>query len=938
MSEYKDTLNLPKTGFPMKASLAQREPERLKKWQEQNIYHLIREHCKGRPTFTLHDGPPYANGQIHIGHAVNKVLKDFIVKSRILSGFDAPYVPGWDCHGLPIEHKVESKVGKAGQKISEKAFRAKCREYAASQVELQKKDFQRLGIIGDWDNPYLTMTPEFEANIMRSVGRLLEAGHIERGVKPVYWSVVGGSALAEAEVEYHTKTSWAIDVAYPVVDSEALVKQFEALESTGEGPLSVVIWTTTPWTLPASQAVTVHPEFDYVLVQVEVNGQPSRLILAEALLEDAVSRMSVENVKVLGSVKGNQLEHCQLQHPFYDRAVPIILGEHVTTETGTGCVHTAPDHGLDDFFVGRKYGLETLNLVDDQGVFSSVTPLFAGEHVYKVDEKIIDVLKEKARLLAANKFEHSYPHCWRTKTPLIFRATPQWFVSMSKEHLLDKALKAVDSVSWVPTRGKERMSSMLGQSPDWCISRQRTWGVPLPFFIHKDTHELHPESVSLIEKVAQVVEQSGIDAWYELDMNELLGSDADQYLRCQDTLDVWFDSGVTHFAVLEARQELGFPADVYLEGSDQHRGWFQSSLKTSIGMNGCPPYRTVVTHGFTVDSQGRKMSKSLGNVVAPQKVVDQLGADILRLWVSATDYTAEMSVSQDILKQTADHYRRIRNTARFLLANLHDFDPATDLVEPGEMLALDQWLMNHAQKLQKQVKSAYESYDFLTVYQQVHHFCSIELGGFYPDILKDCKYTLPAKHKVRRSAQSALYHVVQALVRWIAPILSFTAEEIWSFIPGEKGASVFLTTWYEPLESMAFSSEFKPVFWQQMVAIRNAVNKEIEKARQSGKVGSSLEVKLILRGSEELTEALCRLGDELRFLLMTSEAEVLPFSDQPGSSDAEAFMIKVERSEHDKCGRCWHFRPTVGQNEAHPSLCDRCVENIEGQGEVRQYV
>jgi isoleucyl-tRNA synthetase len=940
MSDYKETLNLPKTGFAMKANLAQREPQRLKTWGEQGLYQKIRAHCAGRPKFILHDGPPYANGEIHIGHALNKILKDIVVKSRTLSGFDAPYVPGWDCHGLPIEHKVEKKVGKAGAKVSEKEFRAKCREYAASQVALQKKDFQRLGVMGDWDNPYLTMNFETEANIMRALGKLLEAGHIEKGVKPVYWSVVGGSALAEAEVEYHPKTSFAIDVAYPLVDEAATLKHFVAAEgeALGAGPVSVVIWTTTPWTLPSSQAVTLHGELSYALVQAEVAGESVRWILAEELLESALPRLGQPEARILGRVSGKSLEQVKVRHPFYARELPMLLGEHVTTDAGTGCVHTAPDHGLDDFYVGRHYGLGTLGLVDDHGVFKPQTELFAGQHVYKVDPEVIAVLKKQGNLLAEHKIEHSYPHCWRTKTPLIFRATPQWFISMYKNGLLKRAKAAINDVQWVPGRGKERMASMLEQSPDWCISRQRTWGVPLPFFVHKETEALHPNSVEIIEAVAQAVEKEGIDAWYDIDKAALLGCDADAYRPVRDTLDVWFDSGTTQFSVLAQNKDLSFPADVYLEGSDQHRGWFQSSLKTSIGMHKKAPYKAVVTHGFTVDSQGRKMSKSLGNVISPQKVVDSLGADVLRLWVSATDYTAEMSVSEDILKQTTDYYRRIRNTARFLLANLHDFDPEQHSVPLDDSVALDQWLVTFAADLQKEIKEAYEHYDFLTVYQRVHHFCSVELGGFYLDIVKDRQYTLPADHPARRSAQTAMYHVIQAMVRWIAPVLSFTAEEIWSYLPGEKLDSVFFATWYEPLDQLRLESTFEPAYWQQLINVRNAVNKELEKVRQAGEIGGSLEAKVTLSGSEELVEALSRVGDELRFLLMTSDVEILPADTKSGSSDSEAFTIRVTKLPHGKCERCWHYRPSVGQSKAHATLCDRCETNVAGAGEQRCYV
>ncbi|MEJ2754380.1 MAG: isoleucine--tRNA ligase, partial [Gammaproteobacteria bacterium] len=706
-----------------------------------------------------------------------------------------------------------------------------------------------------------------------------------------------------------------------------------------EGPVSVAIWTTTPWTLPASLAVCVHPELEYVLIQGVSNGALCRFVLAQGLAKTALERWGIEDAEVLGVVLGQALEGLRLQHPFYEgRQVPILLGQHVTVEAGTGCVHTAPDHGVDDFYVARRYGIETINLIDDHGVYRAQTEQFAGEHVYKVDPKIIALLRERGRLLAEREIEHSYPHCWRTKTPLIFRATPQWFVSMTKNDLLKQAKTAIKNVSWYPSAGLERMSSMLDLSPDWCISRQRTWGVPLPFFVHRETETLHPDTAALIEEVAQLVEKDGIDAWYDLDYATLLGEDADSYRPVTDTLDVWFDSGVTHFSVLRRRDELAFPADLYLEGSDQHRGWFQSSLKTSIGMYGQAPYKAVFTNGFTVDAQGRKMSKSLGNVISPQKIVNDLGADVLRLWVSATDCSAEVTVSPEILKQITDYYRRIRNTSRFLLANLHDFDPEQHLIDSADMVALDVWLLCLARNLQEEIKAAYERFDFLTVYQRVHRFCSVELGGFYLDIIKDRQYTLPAGHVARRSAQSALFHVLHAMVRWIAPILSFTAEEIWEHVPGANGESVFFTTWYEPLETLDLSSDFDAEYWQQLIAVRSAVNKEIEKVRQAGDIGGSLEAKVTITGSKEFGEALNRMGDELRFLLMVSAVEVGTSARGEKSSDAEGFSIQVSKVNHKKCERCWHHRASVGQSSAHPTLCARCEKNVADTGEERRYV
>jgi len=931
MSDYKATLNLPHTAFAMKANLAQREPDMLKRWYKEGLYQQIRQARAGREQFILHDGPPYANGDIHIGHAVNKILKDIIVKSKTLSGLDAPYVPGWDCHGLPIEHNVEKKHGKAGVKLDVKSFRQKCRDYAARQVNGQREDFKRLGVLGDWDNPYLTMDYRFEADIIRSLGKIAEQGHLHKGFKPVYWSVVGGSALAEAEVEYQDKTSFSIDVKFAFTDQHAVAHAIPGL--SGSGDVSLVIWTTTPWTLPANQAVSVHPELDYAVVQV---GQ-ERLLLAEALIESVMQRADIEGYKIVGRVTGQALEHLQLQHPFYARQVPVILGDHVTTDAGTGCVHTAPDHGIDDFVVGQKYGIGTLNYIDDNGLYRDSVETFAGEHVYKVDEKVNALLAEKGALLAEQKITHSYPHCWRTKTPLIFRATPQWFVSMTKNQLREQVADSVEQVQWVPDWGKARIDSMLASSPDWCISRQRTWGVPIALFVHKETSELHPDTPALIEAVAKKVEQDGMDAWFELDAAELLGADADHYQKVTDTLDVWFDSGVTHHAVLEQRENLRYPADLYLEGSDQHRGWFQSSLKTAMAMNGTPPYKTVLTHGFTVDAQGRKMSKSVGNVVPPQKVMKELGADVLRLWVAATDFSGEMSVSDEILKRTADSYRRIRNTMRFMLANLNGFDPVEHAVAPADMVALDRWILGRADALQQEVIGAYDHYQFHQLYQKLHNFCVVDLGGFYLDIIKDRQYTTQPDSLPRRSAQTALYHVVEAMVRWIAPVLSFTADEVWPLVPGERSGSVFAAEWYAL--PAAGESEFVAEDWVQIAQVKDAVNKVLEAKRGAGEIGGSLGAEVVLYADDDLQRALEKLGDELRFVLITSTARVRPLSEatQAELTEVEGLKVAVEKSLHEKCGRCWHHRPDVGSDARHPELCARCVDNVEGQGEQRHY-
>ena len=932
----------------MKGNLPNREPEILKRWDEMDLYGQLRQAGAGRPRFVLHDGPPYANGDIHIGHAVNKVLKDIIVKSKTLSGFDAPYVPGWDCHGLPIELNVEKKIGKAGVKVEASVFRKACREYAGKQVDGQRKDFIRLGVLGDWQDPYLTMDYHFEADIIRALGKIVENKHLHKGFKPVHWCTDCGSALAEAEVEYEDKNSPAIDVRFRVLNEAGLLSCCHHVEGhAGKGPISVIIWTTTPWTLPANHAVSLNPEFEYAVVQCDVGAGDERLILAEALLKDVMLRFGVEQYQVVAYCKGSDLEGQLLAHPFYDREVPVILGDHVTTEAGTGAVHTAPGHGQDDYVVGSRYDLPVDNPVGSNGCFLPDTELFAGEHVFKANDHVIEVLKGKGALVHEEMLRHSYPHCWRHKTPIIFRATPQWFISMQQNGLRAAAMAAIKDVQWLPDWGEARIEGMVENRPDWCISRQRTWGVPIALFIHKQTGELHPDTARLIEEVAGRVEGAGIDAWFELEPKELLGDEADDYEKVSDTLDVWFDSGVTHFSVLERREQLGLPADLYLEGSDQHRGWFQSSLLTAIAMRGTAPYRTVLTHGFAVDAKGQKMSKSRGNVVAPQKIINSLGADILRLWVAATDYRGEMNVSDEILKRTAEAYRRLRNTSRFLLSNLAGFEPEKDLLDPEQMLCLDRWALERARHLQEQVCQAYESYEFHRIFQLVHNFCAVELGSFYLDIIKDRQYTTQENGVPRRSAQTAMYHIAEALVRWLAPILSFTAEEIWRHLPGSREDSVFLSTWYE-LPPAYFSEgeilqRMGANFWERIVAVREAVSKELEKLRVAGKIGSSLDAEVDLYADAATQELLKAIDDELRYLLITSDARVHPEEETP--DDAEkvdlpelSLSIRATPSVHKKCIRCWHHREDVGAYAEHPEICGRCVGNVTGDGEQRRFV
>ncbi len=941
MSDYKHTLNLPRTDFPMKASLAQREPERIRRWQEADIYGQMRRRSAGRPRFILHDGPPYANGDLHLGHTVNKTLKDVIIKSRTLAGFDAPYLPGWDCHGLPIEHNVEKKKGKAGQKISHAEFRKACRDYAARQIENQKKDFIRLGVFGDWDNPYQTMNYRTEADTVRALGRIVENGHLIKGFKPVYWSVVGGSALAEAEVEYHDKTSYAIDVRFPVADPPACLALFgDRGGRVADLPLSVLIWTTTPWTIPANQAVSVNPELEYALVECRLPPHNAReaVIVAGELVDDLMARYGAEHFEVIAHTMGDELERVMLRHPFVDKQVPVILGDHVTTEAGTGCVHTAPDHGMDDFLVGQAYGIGTLNLVDDYGVFSDEAGELAGVHVYKADDRVLELLRSHSALVAEEQIVHSYAHCWRTKTPLIYRATPQWFISMNANDLIVKSLEAVEQVRWIPEWGKARIEMMLRASPDWCVSRQRTWGVPLTLFVHRDTGALHPRTPELIEQVAQRIEQGGIDAWYELDSSELLGDDAPYYSKVTDTLDVWFDSGVTHYTVLQQREEMDFPADLYLEGSDQHRGWFQSSMKTSIAMNGVAPYRQVLTHGFTVDADGRKMSKSLGNTISPQEIFAEYGADILRLWVTSTDYRGEMAVSREIIKRVADAYRRIRNTTRFLLANLDGFEPDRHAIDPERMLALDYWITRRAQQLREQVLADYDAYHFLGVYQKVHNFCVVELGSFYLDVIKDRQYTTPADSLARRSTQTAMYHIVEIISRLIAPIISFTADEIWEHIPGERPESVFLAGFSDGMAPLPPAEPMDDAFWEQVMAVRGLVNRELEKQRADKRIGAGLEAEVTLTCSRQLADSLGRLGEELRFVLLVSGAGLRVGDGEAIDTEVPGLLgIDVQPSTQPKCVRCWHHRSDVGTSDRHPQLCARCVENLEGSGEKRLY-
>ncbi|WP_148876297.1 isoleucine--tRNA ligase [Serratia marcescens] len=937
MSDYKNTLNLPETGFPMRGDLAKREPGMLQRWYEQDLYGIIRTAKKGKKTFILHDGPPYANGSIHIGHSVNKILKDIIIKSKGMAGFDSPYVPGWDCHGLPIELKVEQLYGKPGEKLTAAEFRQKCREYAAEQVEGQKKDFIRLGVLGDWDRPYLTMDFKTEANIIRALGKIISNGHLLKGAKPVHWCTDCGSSLAEAEVEYYDKTSPSIDVSFHAADAAAVAAKFGV--SNFNGAISLVIWTTTPWTLPANRAISLHPDFTYQLVQVD--GQC--LILAAELVESVMKRAGITEWTVLGSCKGADLELLRFQHPFMGFDVPAIMGEHVTLDAGTGAVHTAGGHGPDDFVISQKYGLEIANPVGPNGCYLTGThPLLDGKFVFKANDLIVDLLREKGALLHVEKLVHSYPCCWRHKTPIIFRATPQWFISMDQKGLRQQSLEEIKGVQWIPDWGQARIEMMVANRPDWCISRQRTWGVPMSLFVHKETEQLHPRSVELMEEVAKRVEQDGIQAWWDLDAADILGAEAADYVKVPDTLDVWFDSGSTHASVVDVRPEFnGHGADMYLEGSDQHRGWFMSSLMISTAMKGKAPYKEVLTHGFTVDGQGRKMSKSIGNTVSPQDVMNKLGGDILRLWVASTDYTGEIAVSDEILKRSADSYRRIRNTARFLLANLNGFEPSTDCVAPEDMVVLDRWAVGRALAAQQDIEQAYANYDFHEVVQRLMQFCSVEMGSFYLDIIKDRQYTAKSDSVARRSCQTALYHIVEALVRWMAPIMSFTADEIWGFMPGKRAQYVFTEEWYDGLFGLAEGEPMNDAFWAELLKVRGEVNKVLEQARADKRLGGSLEAAVTLYADSELAARLNSLQDELRFVLLTSAASVAPLAEAPADAQASELLkglkIAFSTAPGEKCPRCWHYTTDIGLVAEHADICGRCVSNVAGDGEKRNF-
>jgi isoleucyl-tRNA synthetase len=918
--EKKYKLNLPDTDFPMRGNLAQREPDWVQSWSKKNYYHQIREAKKGKPKYILHDGPPYANGNIHIGHAVNKILKDFIIKSKGLSGFDAPYVPGWDCHGLPIELAIEKEHGK---NIESKKFRQLCRDYANLQVLNQKKDFIRLGVLGDWENPYLTLKSETEANIVRALGAIYKNGLLYQGNKPVHWCLDCGSALAEAEVDYENKTSVAIDVAFKGIDQKKLYDVFQ-LDPVSKS-IYAVIWTTTPWTLPANEAISINPKLTYGLYE----DKDKLLIIAEDLHANFCQRIE-KDLKLKAQVKGYLLELLEFEHPLYtEKRVPVILGEHVTTLDGTGLVHTAPAHGLDDYLVGLKYNLPVENPVNEQGIFKSTVAIFADKNIWKANQEIINLIDENQLLIHQKSFVHSYPHCWRHKSPIIFRATQQWFIGMNqtynKKTLREIAQQEINKTQFIPTWGKARLEGMMKNRPDWCISRQRNWGVPIPIFIHVETDEPHPKTLEWFEKAANLIEREGIDAWFELDAKEWLEDEAELYKKITDTLDVWFDSGTTHQSVLKNDNDLNYPADLYLEGSDQHRGWFQSSLLTAAAISGHAPYKALLTHGFVVDGQGKKMSKSKGNVIAPQKIMDQYGADILRFWVAMTDYSGELSISDEIIKRSADGYRRLRNTLRFLSANISDFDANSMMVKSTDLLSLDAYVLYKTKLLQEQIVHQYQSFDFHHLAKKLVSFCADDLGGFYLDIIKDRLYTMPEDSVERRSAQTALYHIAHALTRMIAPILSFTAEELWQNLTGNF--NIFKEEWYEIPQIQIDKQD--ALLWETIEDIRPIINKMIEGEREKRSIGSSLECSISLSCNNDLFKILKPFEDELHFIFIVSKFNLLNIE-----GDLKVEVAKIALL---KCDRCWHYESSVGSNDEHSTICDRCVSNLFGIGEKRVY-
>ncbi|GAB4560378.1 MAG: isoleucine--tRNA ligase [Geothermobacteraceae bacterium] len=924
--DYKQTLNLPETEFPMRGNLPKREPEILELWQRIGLEEKIEAAGKDRPNFTLHDGPPYANGHIHIGHALNKILKDIIVKSKRMQGYYAPYIPGWDCHGLPIELKVDQQLGKKKREMTKAQIRKECRKYAEEWIDIQRREFIRLGVFGDWDHPYLTMTDDYEAATARELARFAERGGLFKGKKPVHWCSSCVTALAEAEVEYDDHVSPSIYVRFRYTDELP-----ESLRSiVGDRPLDFVIWTTTPWTIPANLGICLNPDLDYVVVE----SGDDLLVLAEGLWQQVMQALGREDGRVVASFKAQEFENRNCRHPFYERNSLIILGDHVTLEAGTGCVHTAPGHGMDDYLVGLRYGLEVYNPVDDYGRYREDLEFFGGMKLKDANQAVNAKLAEVGALLASSEVSHSYPHCWRCKKPIIFRATEQWFISMEANDLRKKALEHINDVQWIPHWGRERIYNMIANRPDWCISRQRSWGVPITVFYCEGCGHALADGKTM-HHVADLFEQGGSDIWFEKEAAELLPAGTtcpecggESFSKEMDILDVWFDSGVSQAAVIEPNERLNYPADLYLEGSDQHRGWFHSSLLAAVGTRDVAPYKAVLTHGFVLDPKGRPMSKSLGNVVSPLEVIDKYGAEILRLWVATQDYRNDTRCGDDILKQVSEAYRRIRNTARYILGNLHGFDPAEHAVPTEEMLAIDRWALSRLADLEQRVRKAYDDYQFHVLYHAVHNFCAVDMSAFYLDVLKDRLYTAPKASLQRRSAQTAIWRILDGITRLIAPVLSFTAEEIWQHLPGAREESVHLALFPEGTDQLRDLDLEK--HFEQILKLRSAVAKALEEARNAKTIGHSLDARVRLQVPEGPWRDLASSCEqELPTLLIVSQVELVDSLDGgTPSEEVEGLRIEVTRAEGDKCPRCWNYSTGIGQSPEHPELCPRCSDAL----------
>lgn len=924
--DYKKTLNLPRSDFPMKANLAQKEPGMLETWEKINIYKLLRMKCEGRPSFILHDGPPYANGHIHIGTAFNKILKDIIVKVKGLEGYDAVYVPGWDCHGLPIELQVDRELGQKKAEMSIGDFRRRCRSYAARFIDIQRDEFRRLGVFGDWWDPYLTMNYKYQAVIVRELAKFFSSGTIYQGFKPVYWCISCKTALAEAEVEYQERVSPSIYVRFPLVsDPEGI------LPEKYRRSLSALIWTTTPWTIPANLAISVHPDFDYSIIETDRGD----MLVATALIDEVAGENNLKVNRIGDRIPGSRLESLVFRHPFAERDVVVLVGDHVTSTSGTGLVHTAPGHGQEDYDIGTRYGLSVYSPVDADGRFTKEVPQFEGEVVFDANQGVVDLLEKEDKLLGSGRITHSYPHCWRCKTPVIFRATRQWFISMDQTGLRRNSLDEIKRVQWIPSWGEDRIYNMIENRPDWCISRQRFWGSPLSVFYCSSCRELlaTPE---IFEHVASLFEKDGADAWFDRKAEELIppgtrcpSCGGGKFEKENDILDVWFDSGVSHAAVVEKRDDLVWPADMYLEGSDQHRGWFHSALLTSVGTRGKAPYRTVLTHGFVVDADGKKMSKSAGNVIAPQEIIDRYGAEILRMWVSAEDYTHDIRISMEILQRLVEAYRRIRNTARFILGNLHDFEPDRDMVSAENMEELDLWILSKLDELSSVVRSAYNEYQFHLAFNSIHQFCSVEMSSLYLDIVKDRLYISQASSPRRRSAQSAIFIILRSLVKMISPVMSFTAEEIWSYLPSFSGKeeSIFLALWDE-LPDYILARELQSK-WETFFEVRKKVTRALEKSRQSGVIGHPLDASVTLHAKDGIYGVISGKEDQLKEIFIVSEVKVEPSSGGAASESEDESLpgldVKVSKARGEKCQRCWNYNENIGQTDEYPGICPRCT-------------